>query len=505
MEDLHVTDTNSYLTGSYRQADRLMLVIVWLLFAMSLALSTMFDTMRWALMVGLPTAVLPTVLVGLLPGSRVTRMLMAASLMVFTALHIHQAAGAPETHFGVFVLLAFLLCYRDYTVILAAAGLIAVHHLSFNYLQELGFGVRCLTQPSITIVFVHAGYVVAETVVLCYLCSILRREALRAFELQAAVDTMADPATGKIDLRASKEAIRSATGQALERAVATMHRTIAGVAQGVVTVETAASDIAAGNDDLSTRSAEQAQVLYGTVEAMNELAVTVKRNGDHARRANDLAISASDVAVCGGEVVAQVVQTMGAINESSRKVADIIGVIDSIAFQTNILALNAAVEAARAGEQGRGFAVVASEVRNLAQRSASAAQEIKQLIGDSVARVSAGTVQVGRAGETMGQIVDRVNQVTAIIAEISSSSTGQEDHIANTLVALTDMADVTEQNAALVYQVGTAASTLLAQAEELSLTIGTFTLSDLNAPTNVMAAKMVTVAGRATAPPGRLQ
>lgn len=154
--------TNSYLAGSYRQADRLMLVIVWLLFAMSLALSTLHDTWGWALVVGLPAAGIPSLLARLLPGSRATRLAVAISLMVFTALHIHQAAGISEAHFGVFVLLAFLLCYRDYTVILTAAGVIALHHLSFNYLQELGFGVHCLTEPGIVTVRDRADFVVED-------------------------------------------------------------------------------------------------------------------------------------------------------------------------------------------------------------------------------------------------------------------------------------------------------------------------------------------------------
>ncbi|WP_429206912.1 methyl-accepting chemotaxis protein [Massilia sp. UYP11] len=453
-----------------------MLGIVWALFVMSLALSGIHDTLRWSLTVGLPAAVIPSLLVVLMPGALQTRLAMAVSLMVFTALHIHQADGASETHFGVFVLLAFLLCYRDYMVILAAAAVIALHHFSFNYLQELGYGVRCLTQPNVLTIFVHAGYVVAESAVLCYLCRILRTEALRGFELQATVDTLADPTTGKFDLRPSKVSVHSATGQALQRAIGTMHTTIGNVAQGIVTVETAASEIAAGNGDLLTRSAEQADVLFDTVEAMNNLALTVKQNTDHARRANEMAIAASQVAVHGGEVVAGVVETMDSINDSSKKVSDIIGVIDSIAFQTNILALNAAVEAARAGEQGRGFAVVAAEVRGLAQRSATAAQEIKKLIGDSVARVSVGTVQVSKAGETMKQIVASVEQVATIISEISSSSAGQEDHIAKTLVALTGMADVTEQNAALVHQISTASHTLRDQADNLGLAIATFTL-----------------------------
>jgi methyl-accepting chemotaxis protein len=401
---------------------------------------------------------------------------MAVSLMVFAALHIQQADGVTESHFGVFVLLAFLLCYRDYTVILTAATVIAVHHLSFNYLQELGYGVRCLSRPGMLTVFVHAGYVVAESAVLCYLCRILRTEALRGSELQATVNALADQATGKFDLRPTQAPAHSATGQALQGAIAAMRTTIGNVAQGIVTVETAASDIAAGNSDLLARSAEQADVLFETVEAMNDLALTVKQNTDHARRANEMAISASDVATLGGEVVTRVVETMDSINDSSKKVSDIIGVIDSIAFQTNILALNAAVEAARAGEQGRGFAVVAAEVRSLAQRSATAAQEIKKLIGDSVARVSVGTVQVNKAGETMNQIVASVEQVAAIISEISSSSAGQEDHIAKTLVALTGMADVTEQNAALVHKISTTSHTLRGQADDLGLAIATFTL-----------------------------
>ena len=209
---------------------------------------------------------------------------------------------------------------------------------------------------------------------------------------------------------------------------------------------------------------------------MEELSSTVKQNADSARQANQLAMSASNVAVKGGAVVSQVVQTMGAINTSSKKIADIIGVIDGIAFQTNILALNAAVEAARAGEQGRGFAVVAAEVRNLAQRSAAAAKEIKTLINDSVEKVEQGSKQVVEAGQTMSEIVDSVKRVTAVMAEIQAASQEQTQGIEQVNQAITQMDQVTQQNAALVEEAAAAAASLQEQAAGLSQVVSVFRL-----------------------------
>jgi len=209
---------------------------------------------------------------------------------------------------------------------------------------------------------------------------------------------------------------------------------------------------------------------------MEELTSTVKQNADNARQANQLAVSASEVAVQGGSVVSEVVATMGSINDSSRKIVDIIAVIDGIAFQTNILALNAAVEAARAGEQGRGFAVVASEVRTLAQRSASAAKEIKELIGDSVGKVEAGSRLVEQAGATMGEVVASVRRVTDIVAEISSASQEQSDGIEQVNQAINLMDEATQQNAALVEQAAAAARQMQEQAAGLSETVSVFRL-----------------------------
>jgi methyl-accepting chemotaxis protein len=236
------------------------------------------------------------------------------------------------------------------------------------------------------------------------------------------------------------------------------------------------SEIASGNLDLSSRTEEQASSLEETASSMEELTSTVKQNADNARQANQLAVSASEVAGKGGMVVAQVVDTMGSINESSQKIVDIISVIDGIAFQTNILALNAAVEAARAGEQGRGFAVVAAEVRTLAQRSAGAVKEIKSLIDDSVEKVDAGARLVNQAGATMDDIVESIRRVTDIISEITAASQEQTAGIEQINQAITQMDQVTQQNASLVEEAAAAAEAMQNQAGRLTQAVGAFKL-----------------------------
>lgn len=247
------------------------------------------------------------------------------------------------------------------------------------------------------------------------------------------------------------------------------------------TINTAAKEIAQGNSDLSRRTEEQAANLEKTASSMDELSSTVKQNADNAKQANQLAITASDVAVKGGQAVGEVVHTMSAINDSARKIEDIISVIDGIAFQTNILALNAAVEAARAGEQGRGFAVVAGEVRSLAQRSASAAKEIKELITDSVNKTAEGTKQVENAGATMQEIVTSVKHVADIIAEISAASQEQSVGISQVNDAIIRMDDTTQQNTALVEQAAAAAESLMEQADELMNTVSVFSIEGSSA------------------------
>ncbi|SFB22033.1 methyl-accepting chemotaxis protein [Collimonas sp. OK607] len=280
--------------------------------------------------------------------------------------------------------------------------------------------------------------------------------------------------TANIEVRSKDE-----TGQlmqALKDMNVSLQKIVGEVRNGTDTIATASSQIAAGNQNLSQRTEEQASSLEETAASMEQLTSTVKQNADNASQANQLAVSASEVAIHGGAVVTQVVSTMGAINTSSKKIVDIIGVIDGIAFQTNILALNAAVEAARAGEQGRGFAVVAAEVRNLAQRSAAAAKEIKSLIDDSVEKVGIGSRLVDQAGSTMGEIVASVRRVTDIMGEITAASQEQTSGIDQINQAISQMDQVTQQNAALVEEAAAAAASLQDQAGALAEVVSGFKL-----------------------------
>jgi methyl-accepting chemotaxis protein len=299
--------------------------------------------------------------------------------------------------------------------------------------------------------------------------------------LQSAVDIASTVATGDLTTRFDAHNNKDEIGDlmtALRGMNDSLRQVVSEVQTGTSTIATASNQIAAGNMDLSQRTEEQASSLEETASSMEELTSTVRQNAENAKQANQLAHAASEVAEKGGAIVGQVVDTMGSINDSSRKIFDIISVIDGIAFQTNILALNAAVEAARAGEQGRGFAVVASEVRNLAQRSAGAAKEIKELIGNSVEQVDIGQKLVQQAGTTMNDVVASVRRVTDIMGEITSASSEQSIGIDQVNTAITQMDQVTQQNAALVEQAAAAAASMQEQAMRLADVASSFKLGN---------------------------
>ncbi|MFL6674094.1 MAG: methyl-accepting chemotaxis protein [Massilia sp.] len=322
--------------------------------------------------------------------------------------------------------------------------------------------------------------------------------------IHAAVLVARRVADGDLRVRADNEGVGE-SGQ-LMRAMREMTdklvAMIVNVRSGTELIAGASDEIATGSMDLSARTEQQAASLEETASSMEELTATVKQNADHAHQASKLAISASEVAVKGGEVVAEVVGTMASINDSSKRIAEIIGVIDGIAFQTNILALNAAVEAARAGEQGRGFAVVASEVRSLAQRSAAAAKEIKALIDDSVEKVSAGTELADKAGNTMHEVVTSVKRVTDIISEIAAASAEQTAGIEQVNQAIAAMDQATQRNAALVEESAAAAATMREQAGGLGRVIGAFVLGSEHTAKPVAQVHLVASTAR-KAPPAR--
>ncbi|SFC02793.1 methyl-accepting chemotaxis protein [Massilia yuzhufengensis] len=315
------------------------------------------------------------------------------------------------------------------------------------------------------VVAVVAGVLVSRSITRPLEDAVQAAQSVAAGDLRTTIDVRSNDETGQL-----LQALKDMTGS--------LQNIVAQVRGGAETIAVASDEIARGNLDLSSRTEQQAGAIEETASSMEEITATVQQNAESARQANQLAISACDVAAKGGHMVEQVVGTMASITESSRKIVDIISVIDSIAFQTNILALNAAVEAARAGEQGRGFAVVASEVRNLAQRSATAAKEIKELINDSVLRVDAGNRLVGETGATMGEIVTSVRRVMDIIGEISTASAEQGAGIAQVNMAVSEMDSVTQQNAALVEEAAAAAQSLRDQTQALNDVVAVFKLED---------------------------
>ncbi|MDR6583590.1 methyl-accepting chemotaxis protein [Herbaspirillum sp. BH-1] len=314
-------------------------------------------------------------------------------------------------------------------------------------------------------------------------------ETVAAGDLTAVIDAHSTDETGRL-LHAL-----AAMNQKLKAIVLEVRR-------GTDSMVTASTQIATGNLDLSSRTEEQASALEETASSLEQLTSSVKQNADHTRKSSELAGTATQVANQGGQAVKQVVQTMGAINDSSRKIVDIISVIDGIAFQTNILALNAAVEAARAGEQGRGFAVVASEVRGLAQRSATAAKEIKALINDSVSQVSSGTELVAQAGSTMDEVVHSIEQVSHIVGEISAATREQSDGIEQVNQAIMQMDNTTQQNAALVEEAAAAAQALQDQAQRLLELVSVFRLDELGAAPEMRSApRSIPATAACKAPP----
>ena len=360
--------------------------------------------------------------------------------------------------------------------------------------QNAGRTMDVVARNTITLTLITALLVLS--IILFLLIRSITRPLTQAVQLANIV--AAGDLTSKIEVKSSDE-----TGklmQALKDMNDSLYEIVGNVRAGIDSITTAAKEIARGNSDLSQRTEEQAASLQETASSMEELSSTVKHNAENAKQANQFGMGARDVAMKGGEVVSKVVTTMASINESSKKIVDIISVIEGIAFQTNILALNAAVEAARAGEQGRGFAVVAGEVRTLAQRSAAAAKEIKALIGDSVEKVAGGTKLVDEAGKTMGEIVTAVKRVTDIMAEISAASSEQSAGIDQVNTAIIQMDEVTQQNAALVEEAAAAAESMQEEAEKLTEAVSVFKLGE---EVHTDTQKLHYATSRATTAPGK--
>jgi methyl-accepting chemotaxis protein len=467
----------SALDDISRHGDRILMISLAGSVVAALAIGQYYGQLGLALGAGLLLAALGTAAFVTARGTFLSACVLTTCNAALVALHIQLGRGTLEFHFGVFVLLGLLLVYRDWRPIVLAAGLFAVHHIAFDRLQAMGVGTYCISEPNFLRIVMHAAYVIVQTSIEVFLAIGLHRSALEESELSHIVRNV--DRDEQICLDVDDFPARTPVAQALKDTLLKMASAMNEVHSAASSIARASTEIAAGNMDLSHRTEQQAGNLQQTASSMEELTGTVKASAETAGQADLLARSTSTAATNGGEVMSQVVETMQGIAQASQKIGDIIGVIDGIAFQTNILALNAAVEAARAGEQGRGFAVVASEVRSLAQRSANAAKEIKTLISNSVDKVDAGTKLVNDAGAGMSDIVRQVQQVSQLINEISAATQAQTGGISLVGQSVSELDQATQQNAALVEESAAAAEALKHQAMQLNAVVGRFRLQGM--------------------------
>jgi methyl-accepting chemotaxis protein len=469
-----MTSSEVELDQSPESGDTLLLIVLAIGFLAAIGIGSQYTRGADAYRVGIPLLGAAGAVWWLLRGTFAAHASMAVLLMAMVSLHIHVGMGNNLYHFGVFAGLAILMVYKDWRVPVIAAGAIAVQHAGFNALQAAGVSVYCFTQPSWGEVAAHATYVVAQTGIEAWIALRLARAEASALEVRRLVVSE----DGSIGLNVRGATAQTSLGRSVGGALTLMQRTVLQVKHSAHEIHSAAAKVTNEGGDLGARTAAG---LRASSSAMSSLAQDLERNNSEAGRARDLAVGASDIAIRGGAAMKEVVETMGAIGASSRKISDIIGLIDSIAFQTNLLALNAAVEAARAGEQGRGFAVVAAEVRNLAQRSAAAATETKGFIVDTVSRIEQGGAQVDRAGQTVEEILVATRGVAEIVASMSDDLRKQMANVREAAQSMDSLGELTRRNAALVQDSAEAAQHVVREAEALTLAVAQFRVGDVAA------------------------
>ncbi len=421
-------------------------------------------------------------------GTLASRLVIAFVLVSLVALHIQLARGQLEYHFGVFVTLAVLMVYRDWRTVVFGAVLFAVHHVAFDRLQAAGLGVYCLSAPDFARVMLHAFYVVVQTGIEIVLCVRMQRMALEGQELSSLVAAMNRSSGIGLDL--SHIGVRMAQPRALAATVARMEEAVVEVRQAVQAMELTTEQVAEGSERLHVSTASVTEGLEQTAASIEQITATVRQSRDAARQASQVAAEATDAAQGGAEVMSRLVNTMSEISGGSRRIGDIVGMIDSIAFQTNILALNAAVEAARAGEQGRGFAVVASEVRTLSQRSAQAAKEIKQLIEASADQVRAGGQLVGQAGDGMQRILQSVGEAAKWMDQVNHASAEQQSGIEHVNEAVAQIELMTGQNAELARASADAAQEMRRETARLNHAMSAFASGEAGTRPSVGAPRL---------------
>ena len=457
-------------------AARTQVLLVWVILLVCACLAPWYNTWLEFLLIGLPAAAVPTLLFKTMPEKRMTHVSIGLSFMVLAALIIHQGHGMIELHFGIFVFLAFLLFFRDWLPIVAAAGLIAVHHLSFNYLQSENYNIFVFpTKSGIDLVLIHAAFVVIETAVLVYMAFVLRREAIEGAETKTVAQYLVIR-DGKIPLDFTEKDSNNYFGNNFGPFFSTLKAAIDSVRHGSDALANSSQEVAAGNSSLALKTDEQSLALAAMVEGVRQISDAVSLNADYAIKAEGLASGASNKAMEGVNVVENAVGAMSEISSSSNSLVSFIETIEEIAFQTNLLALNASIEAAHAGEQGRGFAVVAEEVRSLAKRSSEASKQSRDLIETSLGKVQKGSELVDNAGTTLKAICDSFEALSALVTQMAQEGKKQQSGIQEVNLSVDNMQGLNQSNAALVKQVALASGSMKANANGLMDQVSLFQL-----------------------------
>lgn len=465
------------LTAIRRRADRLLLMLAWILWAVCLLLGMVMGQVLTALLVASLLAGLATVSCLLLPGKLATRLLFAFILMAYSALLIQLGNGGTEYHFSVFVLLSALLAWRDWRPLVVGAGVIAVHHLVFNYLQQYGlFGIVVFEMGSgLDMVLLHAVFVVAQTLILVLMALRMAQDARSASEV-ANLASVINREPGCLTLTEEPRATHSSFAKTFSLTLGTMRSTLMQVSHSVSQLLEDAQTQLQRNASLSERTDNQAQSLAVAASAMEQLAGAAAHTSEKASQARHLALEASQVAQEGGENIHAAMASMVRIRDESLRVNSILELIDGIAFQTNILSLNASVEAARAGEQGKGFAVVAAEVRTLAMRCESAAKDIRQLIATSVESTQQGANQVEQAGRTMQVMIGCIESLLVMVEDFSQMSEQQRASVLQINRSIASIDASVQENIQHVAQTLQVAQQQQKQTGELKTAISVFRL-----------------------------